>query len=616
MENDREPPPGTVEPGMESATTLNALDIALAAQRDDLALDSPSRRLIAKQSVLLDWQITGERFGVTLKAMTALVGLVFAILFGMMVWSASRARAVVLENFEVPPALVERGLTGTVVAHAVQDAIGMIQADVQRELGNQGVANAWTRDVAVEVPQTGVSVGEIDRVLRARLGSETFVSGAVVINRDGTVSITVRASGAAPRTFTGPEEALSSLTVEAAEYLFSQFQPVLYATYLTDNGRAEEALAFFPEAYAAAPKELRPALANNWGTALGAMGDDEGAIAKYRLSLSLNPTDWISWSNLIGSLYEIEGEQGAWLEGQRMIRAVATNPGTQAPDWANYDPLVQNWPRQLKLLLDDRIDNGGQGDFGPDSASLIADIYARLHDWPAVERTLAAAPPRSAVTAAARLSTRGDRALEEGDIAGAITALTDFNALWEADQDVRFTFSDGRCRLGLALGLSGREAEARRVLADAGRWVACYAYDADVIEMSGDRRAADAAYGRAIALAPDLPFAYHRRGLALMARGEPGLAAGRFRQAHARGPQWAEPLKAWGDALAAQGLWRTAEEKYAEARVLAPAWSELRQAHATALYRLGRGEEAAAARDGSSVRRRRGVGWGGMLTLR
>ncbi len=597
MTTGEEPRPDTVAPGMEAATTLNGLDIALAAQRDDALLDSPSRRLIGRQTVLVDWQITGERFSVALKAMTALVGLGVAIMLGLMAWTASRASAVVVEVFEVPPALAERGLTGQVVAHGIQDAIANIQVEVQQELGDQGVANAWTRDLAVQVPQTGVSIGEIDQVLRATLGKETFVSGAVVSNRDGTVSITARASGIRPRTFTGPEAALSTLTVQAAEYLFSQFQPVLYATYLSDSGRFEDALAFFPDAYAAAPEALRPALANNWGTVLGSVGQDEAAIAKYRLSLSLNPTDWTSWANLIGSLYTIEGEQGAWAEGQRMMRAVAANPGTETPEWANYDPLVQNWPRLLDLLVADRTENGGEGVYGPDTASMIADIQARLHDWAGVERYLALAPAGSAVTRAARLSTQGDRALATGDVAGAVAALTAFNALWEQDLDVQFVFGDGRCRLGLALGRAGRAAEARRVLAGSGRWVACQAYLADVIEMGGDRRAADAAYGQAIALAPDLPFAYHRRGLALMARGEPTLAAGRFKQAHERGPQWADPLKGWGDALAAQGLWTVAEQKYARAAALAPAWRELRLAHAVALERVGRREDAAKVRE-------------------
>ena len=591
------PKADAVEPGVEAATTLNGLDIALAAQRDDVALDSPSRRLIGRQTILVDWQITGERFSVALKAMTALIGLAVALLLALMAWTASRASAVVVEAFEVPPALVERGLTGQVVAHGIQDAIANIQAAVQQELGDQGVANAWTRDLAVQVPETGVSIGEIDQVLRATLGKETFVSGAVVRNRDGTVSITARASGIRPRTFIGPEGTLSTLTVDAAEYLFSQFQPVLYATYLTDSGRAEEALAFFPNAYASAPEDLRAALANNWGTALASVGDDEAAIAKYRLSLSLNPTDWTSWNNLIGSLYDIEGEQGAWAEGQRMMRAVAVNRGTEPPQWANYDFLVQNWPRQLSLLQADRVENGGEGAYGPDTGAMIADFQARLHDWAGVERYLTLAPASSAVTRAARLSTQGDRALETGDIAGAVTALTAFNALWQADLDVQFVFHDGRCRLGLALGLAGRKAEARRVLENSGRWLACYAYLADVTEMSGDTRAADAAYGRAIGLAPDLPFAYHRRGLALLARGEPALAAGRFKQAHQRGPQWADPLKGWGDALAAQGLWRAAEEKYALAGILAPAWRDLRLAHAAALDRLGRREDAAKARE-------------------
>ena len=49
-----------------------------------------------------------------------------------------------------------------------------------------------------------------------------------------------------------------------------------------------------------------------------------------------------------------------------------------------------------------------------------------------------------------------------------------------------------------------------------------------------------------------------------------------------RGPQWADPLKAWGDVLVKQGHVRDALAKYDEALKYAPNWKELKEARAAA----------------------------------
>ncbi len=61
-------------------------------------------------------------------------------------------------------------------------------------------------------------------------------------------------------------------------------------------------------------------------------------------------------------------------------------------------------------------------------------------------------------------------------------------------------------------------------------------------------------------------------------RGDLAGATAKLTAAHSRGPNWADPLKAWGDVLARQGRWREALAKYDEALKDAPAWAALRQA--------------------------------------
>jgi len=48
--------------------------------------------------------------------------------------------------------------------------------------------------------------------------------------------------------------------------------------------------------------------------------------------------------------------------------------------------------------------------------------------------------------------------------------------------------------------------------------------------------------------------------------------------ANQRGPNWADPLKAWGDVLMRQGRNDEARAKYVLALAKAPAWAELKAA--------------------------------------
>jgi hypothetical protein len=56
--------------------------------------------------------------------------------------------------------------------------------------------------------------------------------------------------------------------------------------------------------------------------------------------------------------------------------------------------------------------------------------------------------------------------------------------------------------------------------------------------------------------------------------------------ANERGPNWADPLKAWGDVLARESRTQQALEKYDQALKLAPNWTQLKDAR-EALVKLG-----------------------------
>ncbi len=292
---------------------------------------------------------------------------------------------------------------------------------------------------------------------------------------------------------------------------------------------------------------------------------------------------------LIANLFDVEGEEAAARAGRQLVRLKDEN--NRPMESAAHVILLQDWTRTIEVAEADIAETGGEGVIGGQEISL-ADSEGRRHDFAGALRHLAAAQPDAVLTTATRHMVETYLALGNGDREGAVAAAEALDALWQADEDIAFTFYEAPCFLGLAEGLAGRYAAAEAAFVRGDRYVACAAFRADVLEARGLTAEADRQYGVAIRLAPSLPFAYQRRGLALLARGDTARAITRFRDANARGPRWADPLKGWGDALAAQGLWAQAAAKYAEAEAFAPRWAELHLAHAEALERLGRRREA------------------------
>lgn len=519
--------------------------------------------------------------------LTAFAGLAL-LLLASFAWSAATSRAVVVQAFDTPPALVERGLTPQVMAGMMQDAIGVIQAANLRVAQNRNIDNAWTNDIKVQVPSVGISIGDVDRLLRARLGDETHIGGSVVRNLDGTVWLSVRATGVPPRTFTGPEASLLQLTSQAADYVYGRFEPVLFSSFLIAHRTPEETIAFTREALPRAKPEERALIAARWATALSIQNDIPGAIRKYREAIAFDPYCWLAWGNYIGDVYAFEGEERGVVLGRELERRLEEAPADKKPKGGdlqtlqNYQPLVQDWTGLLRDGALARAETGGRNTLvSGDVLSSDAVGEALRHDGATAMRTLAIAEPSLDRTAAALL-VQGWLLLDAGNAAGAVAPLERFNAMWAASEDLRYIYEGQPCYLGQAYGMVGRRAEAQAVFDRIGKWTACYTAAADVSAARDDPATADRAFARAVALAPSMPLAYQHWGLALAKRGDFARAEAMFHKARETGPNWADPLKSLGDAAARRGDWREAVDLYARALPLAPRWPALVQAHRTA----------------------------------
>lgn len=522
-----------------------------------------------------------DRLRIAFQLLLALVITAIALGFVVMFHDAFTARSVVVDAFEAPPALAARGLTGQVVAEGLLDRLTQLQAATRGSLAKRNITNAWTSDIKVEVPETGISIGEIDRLLKARFGHDLHIEGDLVQTLTGGLALTVRGTGLLPKTFEGGAGDLETLTTQAAEYVYGQSQPSIYLVYLSNNGRDAEAVEFARKTYAIASAEDRPFILNGWANSLANIGGSvTDALALYRQAIALKPDYWIGYNNVMNALWDLGREEDSWRAGQAMQRLAGGRPG-KAPEllFQNPDNLTWNLTTYRDAELADSAAHGGVGSAVGANGPIIADADTKLHDFAAAGLTLQTAlgDAKDPTVAAITHFVRGRIAAERGDVATAARELEAFQASY-ANPIVSSNYPGYLCWLAPAEEAAGRPDKADAVLAASGSFVDCYRFRGDILDRRGDWPGALHAYAAAIRLAPDLPAGYYSAGLALARHGDPAGAERMFAAANARGPNWADPLKAWGDTLMREGRRDEARAKYRAALAKAPAWAELREA--------------------------------------
>ena len=86
----------------------------------------------------------------------------------------------------------------------------------------------------MEIPDTGVSVGEVNHYLHNTLGHETHITGEIYHDASGII-VTARAGGNGGVQFNGAESDLDLLLQQAAENIDEQTQPYRYAIYVINK---------------------------------------------------------------------------------------------------------------------------------------------------------------------------------------------------------------------------------------------------------------------------------------------------------------------------------------------------------------------------------------------
>lgn len=533
-------------------------------------------------------RLFGLRMRIAWQLFIALVATVIGGVGAILLHDAITSRGVVIEPFEVPASLAPRGVTGTVVATGILDELRRMQIETRTSAAageKRNLSSAWSHDVKVAIPESGISLGEVSSMLKERFGHDLHIAGDLVEDRAGGLALTVRGDGVPPKSFAGTADELDKITVAAASYVYSTSQPTLWSIYLENEFRCDEAIAFIKSMYAGASATDRPYLLNSWANCLNLGTNDASAadsLPLYRAAVALKPDYWVAYSNITGALLALGDEEDAWRNAGALAKAAGGRPGAALESYYSaYDLLTMNLQTGLAAALADAENSAGYGTADFTAGPQIAQIHALMHDPAAAELTLKTIVPnpRDPSIGAGVHLVRGMLALEAGDSAVALTEMEAFDALF-GNRMVKAGYSQDRCSAALAAEGAGRHDRADAILAGGGRFVDCYRFRGDILDGRGDWPGAQKAYTQAVALAPDIPAAYYSWGAALARHSDVAGAEAKFKEANQRAPRWADPLKAWGDVLVRKGQKVAALAKYDEALKYAPQWAALTKARA------------------------------------
>ncbi|HEX4861755.1 MAG TPA: hypothetical protein VFV07_11000, partial [Rhizomicrobium sp.] len=163
---------------------------------------------LLREDKLRHWSLRVHHISDVLKlAFELALALIFAAVFvsiAAAVWSAAHDDSLIIDAFKVPPDMASRGLTGDVVASQLLDRLTQMQAQTDSSRAPNTYASNASGDIKVEIPNTGVSIGEAYRYLAGWLGNQTHITGELYRTDKGLV-LTVRASGGTAQRFEGPD---------------------------------------------------------------------------------------------------------------------------------------------------------------------------------------------------------------------------------------------------------------------------------------------------------------------------------------------------------------------------------------------------------------------------
>jgi len=584
-----------------------ALSLALAgasrAEADAFLRDQ--RHHMHEQLKQIHLDIFEKWLGVALRLATLCVGIAAAGLVSAAVWDAAHDDGLVIEAFSVPPDLAARGLTGEVVATQLLAHLSSFQAISVSARASSSFTHNWDNVIKIEIPETGVSIGEFNRFLHEWLGHQTHITGAVYRTGSG-IAVTARVGSDIAPTMTGGEAELDELLHKTSEAIYRTAQPYRYAQYVFNAGRVDEGERIEKNLIANGSARDRFWAYAGVTTMYASQFDFANSEMAGQAAIALRP-DSHSYYNFGRAELMAQHDEAALAGSQAALKA-KRDPDVSEATWATIQPFVECTVAGLQGDYQNAVKSCEQAVRLPDAAGthrqsrlLQLRQFAGLHDGAGLRRAYAELPstddPRELAARAsyeAMYEALNEFALGHGQ------ALMNMRADLEKG-GVRLPYSffynarTVRSAIATALALSGdfagAHAEIDRTPADCS---VCLRTHGRVDALERNWSGADYWFTRAARDAPSTPFPFTDWGMSLLARGQSDAAIAQFKLANQKGPHFADPLEGWGEALMAKNQSHLALAKFAEAGKYAPNWGRLHLKWGEALAYAGEREQAKA----------------------
>jgi tetratricopeptide (TPR) repeat protein len=615
-----DPAPESPGASVEPVAVALALGGASQAQADAFlkkqeAFIDDQRKIIAKQSHHLDEQFKQLRLniwekylGVLLRIATAFIGVAIATAMAWLVWNAAKSNDLVIDAFAVPPDLAARGLSGPVVAAKLSDKIATMQAETLSQQPARSYSNSLAEEPKLEIPETGVSLSELDRFLREKLGHDVHIGGEMVQSDNGVV-LTARVGGNSSVTVSGVEADTNALLQKLAEQVYRITQPYRYGVWAWTHGRREEGATVLRTQAMSGPNDERAADLNGLGLYAGQFESEYAALALLSRSHALDPNNIHAIGNISVGEYTLGRFQDSLRDYQVTLTALLAHGRDYSPpdQLESSEHFVRASIFMYQGALLDAADQNRKAvatePVVPRAyAARLAVVLAALHEPGAARVALAENRiflPDSVNAGGAQKSGLHARlviALEAQDWPGVLAAerpLPELLAQYPGQADSRPTMFDPLVALALAhMGqFAAAESRLRPTPSDC---YPCLRARGQVAALQRQDARADWWFARAVTAAPSIPYAESEWGRALLDRGKPDEAIGKFKLSNQKGPHFADPLEGWGEALMTKNQSHLALAKFVEADKYAPNWGRLHLKWGEALVYAGKKDEAKA----------------------
>ncbi|HEY5048723.1 MAG TPA: hypothetical protein VII49_11965 [Rhizomicrobium sp.] len=576
--------------------------------REQIALTRLQKQNLIEQNDFelshLRWRRFNDRMMGALQVLLVALGALIVSGFAFMVWNAADSGGLVIEQFSVPPDLVARGVTGQVVASKLLDRLAAMEAQTDSQRDPQTFANFWGDDIKVQIPETGISLGELDRYLREMLGHPTQITGEIVRNANG-LSLTARAGTEGNGTVSGPDADIDALVQKLAESIYGITQPYRYGIWLREHDRNGEGIAVFIALAKSGPPNERPWGYLGWGNSLEESTSISARLAMMRKILTISDL-YLARQNIALIEDEASHPEAALRDFRSIVPMLSA--ASHGDIRANVVPIAE---KRLQSFINLNLGAFHEAvplweaeiEFGPQGVNY--NMHAMLtrtelgeHDLSAARATIAdSAEPGGINTHNGSLDIVTARMMidiEAQDWAAVLAEYRAAGALFALDPGLRtiapstelpfLAYADAR--------LGDFEAADALIAQTPAGCYRCLIFRARIVELQGQHARADWWFVRAVTQAPSIPFAYSEWGALLLSRGQYDAAIAKFKSANQKGPHFADPLEMWAEALMQKNRSDLALAKFEEADTYAPNWGRLHLKWGEALLYAGHKDAA------------------------